>query len=52
MRWKDLFGVQFDVLLYDLTFSTYFESDPPFAPGDKRRYGYSRDKRFSIASRW
>ncbi len=44
-RWKDLFGVQFDVLLYDLT-STYFESDPPFAPGDKRRYGYSRDKRF------
>jgi transposase len=25
--------------------STYFESDPPFAEGDKRRYGYSRDKR-------
>jgi len=34
-RWKDLFGVQFDVLLYDLT-STYFESDPPFPEGDKR----------------
>jgi transposase len=32
------------VLLYDLT-STYFESDPPFAEGDKRRYGYSRDHR-------
>jgi transposase len=32
-------------LLYDLT-STYFESDPPFAEGDKRRFGYSRDKRF------
>lgn len=44
-RWKDLFAAQFDVLLYDLT-STYFESDPPFAEGDKRRYGYSRDKRF------
>jgi transposase len=44
-RWKDLFAAQFDVLLYDLT-STYFESDPPFTEGDKRRYGYSRDKRF------
>jgi transposase len=43
-RWKDLFNAKFDVLLYDLT-STYFESDPPFAPEDKRRYGYSRDKR-------
>jgi len=43
-RWQDLFGVKFEVLLYDLT-STYFESDPPFAEGDKRRYGYSRDKR-------
>lgn len=43
-RWKDLFAAQFDVLLYDLT-STYFESDPPFAEGDKRRFGYSRDKR-------
>ena len=31
-------------MLYDLT-STYFESDPPFPEGDKRRYGYSRDKR-------
>ena len=30
------------MLLYDLT-STYFESDPPF--DDKRRFGYSRDKR-------
>ncbi len=43
-RWQDLFGVTYDVLLYDLT-STYFESDPPFAKGDKRRYGYSRDRR-------
>jgi transposase len=43
-RWKDLFNVRFEVLLYDLT-STYFESDPPFAEGDKRRHGYSRDKR-------
>src|SRR4030043_2380150 len=37
--------MKFDVPLYDLT-STYFESDPPFPEGDKRRHGYSRDKRF------
>jgi transposase len=43
-RWQDLFQAKFDVLLYDLT-STYFESDPPNSPKDKRRYGYSRDKR-------
>jgi len=43
-RWKDLFNAQFDVLLYDLT-STYFESDPPFGEADKRKFGYSRDKR-------
>lgn len=43
-RWQDEFGASFDVLLYDLT-STYFESDPPFPEGDKRRFGYSRDKR-------
>lgn len=43
-RWKTLFDAKFEVLLYDLT-STYFESDPPFPEGDKRRFGYSRDKR-------
>ena len=43
-RWQDLFGARFDVLLYDLT-STYFESAPPNDDNDKRRYGYSRDKR-------
>lgn len=43
-QWKDLFNARFEVLLYDLT-STCFESDPPFPEGDKRRYGYSRDKR-------
>jgi len=43
-RWRDLFNVDFDVLLYDLT-STYFESNPPFGEDDKRRYGYSRDHR-------
>jgi hypothetical protein len=43
-RWRDLFNAKFDVLLYDLT-STYFESEPPFPEGDKRKYGYSRDKR-------
>jgi transposase len=43
-RWRDLFNARFEVLLYDLT-STYFESNPPFPDDDKRRYGYSRDKR-------
>ncbi len=43
-RWQDLFGATFEVLLYDLT-STYFESPPPGDEADKRRYGYSRDKR-------
>jgi transposase len=43
-RWQDLFGARFEVLLYDLT-STYFESAPPDDEEDKRRYGYSRDKR-------
>jgi hypothetical protein len=49
-RWRTLFGITFDVLLYDLT-STYFESPPP-DPGSgsggeesKRKFGYSRDKR-------
>jgi len=44
-RWGELFGAKYDVLLYDLT-STYFESDPPPAGSkDKRRFGYSRDRR-------
>jgi transposase len=41
-RWVNLFDVNFDVLLYDLT-STYFECDPP--KEGKRKFGYSRDKR-------
>jgi transposase len=43
-RWQDLFAASFEVLLYDLT-STYFESPPPDDEADKRRHGYSRDKR-------
>jgi transposase len=43
-RWHDLFGATFEVLLYDLT-STYFESPPSDDEADKRRHGYSRDKR-------
>ena len=44
-RWRDLFNVSFDVLLYDLT-STYFEVNASDLPeGSKRRHGYSRDKR-------
>ena len=42
--WRDLFNADYEVLLYDLT-STYFESNPPFPDDDKRKYGYSRDKR-------
>ena len=44
-RWGQLFGAQYDVLLYDLT-STYFESGPPPAGSrSKKRVGYSRDHR-------
>jgi transposase len=43
-RWRDLFNVSFDVLLYDLT-STYFEIVPPLSEQDKRQHGYSRDHR-------
>ncbi len=44
-RWRDMFNASFDVLLYDLT-STYFEINAADVPeGDKRRHGYSRDKR-------
>lgn len=42
-RWQDLFGAEFDVLLYDLT-STYIEGE-----GEqilKAKHGYSRDHRF------
>jgi len=42
-RWADLFGAEFDVLLYDLT-STYIEGQGEQIP--KARYGYSRDQRF------
>jgi len=41
-RWQDLFGVQYEVLLYDLT-STYFEGAAEAIP--KATYGYSRDHR-------
>ena len=43
-KWKDLFNANYEILLYDLT-STYFERDTPVEAGDKRQYGYSRDKR-------
>jgi hypothetical protein len=43
-HWRDLFNANYEVLLYDLT-STYFESNPPFPEDDKRKFGYSRDKR-------
>jgi len=42
--WRDLFNADYEVILYDLT-STYFESNPPFPDDDKRKFGYSRDKR-------
>jgi hypothetical protein len=43
-RWRDLFGVKYEILLYDLT-STYFECNEPGGDEDPRRFGYSRDKR-------
>ena len=41
-RYGELFGAEFDVLLYDLT-STYFEGAMEQNP--KAKYGHSRDKR-------
>ena len=41
-KWADLFGADFEVLLYDLT-STYFEGEMEHNP--KARRGYSRDGR-------
>ena len=41
-KWADLFGAEFEVLLYDLT-STYFEGEMEQNPKAKR--GYSRDGR-------
>jgi transposase len=41
-RWRDLFNVSFDVLLYDLT-STYFEGR--CADNPKAVHGHSRDNR-------
>lgn len=41
-RWQDLFGAEFDVLLYDLT-STYIEGEGEQIP--KAKHGYSRDHR-------
>ena len=41
-RWQDLFGVKYEILLYDLT-STYFEGQAEDNPKAKR--GYSRDHR-------
>ena len=42
-RWQDLFGAEFEVLLYDLT-STYIEGEGEQIP--KAQHGYSRDQRF------
>ena len=41
-RWRDLFGADCEVLLYDLT-STYFEGE--VAEVEKAQRGYSRDNR-------
>lgn len=41
-RWQELFGAEFDILLYDLT-STYFETGSKTST--LKQFGYSRDKR-------
>lgn len=33
-KWQDLFGVRYEVLLYDLT-STYFECNPPYGKAER-----------------
>lgn len=43
-RWRDLFNASFEILLYDLT-STSFECEPPKEENAKRRFGDSRDTR-------
>jgi len=43
-RWNDLFNARFEVLLYDLT-APIVRAIRPLPNGDKRRHGYSRDKR-------
>jgi hypothetical protein len=47
-RWGELFGAQFDVLLYDLT-STYFEGLCEAIP--KAKHGYNRDGRSECRQR-
>lgn len=42
IRYGELFGIEYDILLYDIT-STYFEGKCKINPQAKR--GYSRDKR-------
>ena len=41
-KWRDLFGANFDIILYDLT-STYFEGNAQAV--EKAKRGYSRDHR-------
>ena len=41
-RWRDLFGVRYELLLYDLS-STYFEGEMERVP--KAKHGHSRDQR-------
>jgi hypothetical protein len=42
-RWRYLFNISYDVLLYDL--HLFRGGSAPFPEGDKRRFGYSRDHR-------
>ena len=51
-KWEDLFGTDFEVLLYDLT-STYFDGEVERNPNARR--GYSRDGRpdcLQLSSPW
>ena len=49
-RWGELFGANFDVLLYDLT-STYFESDVERGPDDLRHSATAATSA-ATAGRW
>ena len=50
-RWRDLFNVSFDVLLYDLT-STYFEINAADVPGATSAATVTAATNGPIARRW
>ena len=48
-QWSNLFGAKYDVLLYDLT-STYFESNPPAAGSESKKFWIQPGQTFGLCS--